>query len=288
MKVSIDKELQKVSQVNKEKNSLDPINEVKLLLEGESSEDSRILRGLSSNSQFNRIEKVRGEQIEFEKLENDYEGKVYKIEEIKKLCIDYSLRFLSSKLYTGSYDVEVAAKIKEFAKSTNSPIIDSWSLGARYFIMAPQELFALKDEKYISKAELRAQQDPAIFFQIDDNHYRLIHKWGSDFTIFRLIKGFRWRNWWSYQMFNTMIFMPFVTLLYFMYFDSPAARFDNLPIINFLSISSISFLSSFLFTSVRKQDEGKSIKGYFGETNWNSDKKIKKSYHFFHFLFNLV
>lgn len=275
MKVSIDKELEKVSQANKEKTSLDPINEVKLLLEGESSEDSRILRGLSKNSQFNRIEKVRGEQLELEKLENDYEGKVYKIDEIKKLCVDYKLRFLSSSKYTGSYDVEVAAKIKEFAKSTNSPI-DEWSLSKRYFIMAPEELFELKEKKYVTKAELRAQADPAIFFQIDEKHYRLIHKWGSDFTIFRLIKGFRWKSWWSYQWFNTMMFMPFVTFLYFMCFDSPAARFDNRPILNFMVISSVSFVLSFLFTSMMKQDEGEAIDGYFGETNWNSDEKIKR------------
>lgn len=275
MKVSIEKELEKVSQVNKEKNSLDPVNEIKLLLEGEKSEDSRILRGLSSNSQFNRIEKVRGEQLEFQKLENDYEGKVYKISEIEKLCVDYSLRFLSSKLYTGSYDVEVAAKIKEFAKNTKSPI-DEWSLGKRYFVMAPQELFALKDEKYISKAELRAQQDPAIFFQIDENHYRLIHKWGSDFTIFRLIKGFRWRTWWTYQMTNTVMFMPFVAALFFALFGSPAAQFDNHPVLNFLTISVVSFLVSYFFTSRSKQDEGDAIPGYFGKTNWNSESKIKR------------
>ena len=124
MKVSIDKELEKASQEHKEKFNLDPINEVKLLLENNSHEDARILRGLSNNSQFNRIEKVRGEQIELENLENEYEGKVYKIEQIEKLCVDYRLRFLQSKFYTGSYDVEVAAKIKEFAKATKSPIDD--------------------------------------------------------------------------------------------------------------------------------------------------------------------
>jgi hypothetical protein len=191
MKVSIDKELEKVSQEKKQKLNVDPINEVKLLLEGESSEDARILRGLSKNSQFNRIEKVRGEQIELETFENEYEGKVYTIDQIGKLCVDYRLRFLQSRYYTGSYDVEVASKIKEFAKETKSPI-DEWSLERRFFMMAPTEMFTLRDEKYISKAELRRQADPAIFYQIDEKHYRLIHKWGADFTILRLIEGFRW------------------------------------------------------------------------------------------------
>lgn len=275
MKVSIDKELEKVSKQDKEKFNFNPINEVKLLLEGESSEDARILRGLSQNSQFNRIEKVRGEQIELENLENEYEGKVYTIDQIELLCVDYRLRFLQSKYFTGTYDVEVAAKIKEFAKTTNSPI-DDWSLGRRFFMMAPQNMFELRDEKYISKAELRRQADPAIFYQIDEKHYRLIHKWGADFTIFRLIEGFRWKSWWSHQWFNTVMIMPIVTMLWFVFFESPASQFENHPIFNTLIITTISFIFAHLIFGMRKQDEFEAIGGYFSKTNWNSDSKIRR------------
>ena len=275
MKVSIDKELEKVSQEDKQKFNVDPINEVKLLLAGESSEDARILRGLSNNSQFNRIEKVRGEQLELENLENEYEGKVYKIEQIEKLCVDYRLRFLQSKYYTGSYDIEVAAKIKEFAKSTHSPI-DEYTLGRRFFMMAPQEMFELRDEKYISKAELRRQADPAIFYQIDEKHFRLIHKWGADFTIFRLIEGFRWKSWWSHQMFNTFMIAPIIAFVYFWFFESPAAAFESGPIFNTIVIGLISFVVSHLCFGIWKQDEMEAIEGYFSKTNWNSDKKITR------------
>ena len=275
MKVSIDKELEKVSQQDKQKYNTDPIKEVKLLLAGESSEDARILRGLSQNSQFNRIEKVRGEQIDLENLEKEYEGKVYKIEQIEKLCVDYRLRFLQSRYYTGSYDVEVAAKIKEFAKSTNSPI-DEYTLGRRFFMMAPQEMFQLRDEKYISKAELRRQADPAIFYQIDEKHYRLIHKWGDDFTILRLIEGFRWKSWWNHQFFNTVMLMPIVALLYFLCFQSPAAQFENHPILNFIAIGTISFVFAHFIFGIWKQDEFEAIDGFFTKTNWNSDSKIRR------------
>jgi len=275
MKVSIDKELEKVSQEDKQKYDVDPINEVKLLLAGESNEDARILRGLSQNSQFNRIEKVRGEQLELENFEKEYEGKVYTINQIEKLCVDYRLRFLQSKHFTGSYDIEVAAKIKEFAKSTNSPI-DEWTLGRRFFMMAPQDMFSLRDEKYISKAELRRQADPAIFYQIDDKHYRLIHKWGNDFTIFRLIEGFRWKSWWSHQFFNTVMLLPIITLLWFLCFDTPAAQFENHPIFNTLAITTISFIFAHLIFGLRKQDEFEAIGGYFIKTNWNSDSKIRR------------
>lgn len=275
MKISIDKELEKASQEEKQKFNVDPINEVKLLLAGESSEDARILRGLSNNSQFNRIEKVRGEQIDLENLEKEYEGKVYKIEQIEKLCVDYRLRFLQSRYYTGSYDVEVAAKIKDFAKSTNTSI-DDYTLGRRFFMMAPQEMFQLRDEKYISKAELRKQADPAIFYQIDEKHYRLVHKWGNDFTVLRLIEGFRWKSWWNHQWFNTVMLMPIVAMLYFFMFKTPAAQFENHAIFNFLAISLVSFVIAHFAFGIWKQDELESIKGYFSKTNWNSDSKIRR------------
>ena len=275
MKVSIDKELEKASQEKKEKFNLDPINEVKLLLAGESSEDARILRGLSKNSQFNRIEKVRGEQIELENFENEYEGKVYTIDQIEKLCVDYRLRFLQSRHYTGSYDVEVASKIKEFAKSTNSPI-DEWSLERRFYMMAPAEMFTLRDEKYISKAELRRQADPAIFYQIDEKHYRLIHKWGADFTILRLIEGFRWKSWWSHQLFNTVMLMPIVAFLFTLCFDAPAAFVSNHYIQATLLIVLTSFMLAHIIFGLRKQDELEAIEGFFSRTNWNSDKKLTR------------
>jgi hypothetical protein len=275
MKVSIDKELEKVAQKEKERLNIDPVNEVKLLLAHDSQEDVRILRGLSKNSHFNRVEKVRGQQIELENLEKEYEGSIYNIEQIKQLCVDYRLRFLQSKHYTGSYDVEVSAKIKDFAKATRTSL-DDHTLGSQFFIMAPPEMFELKDEKYISKAELRRQLDPAIFYQIDKTHFRLIHKWGEDFTVFRLLSGLRWKSWWSHQWFNTVMVAPIITFLFFICFDEPAAQFDNHPILNFLCIGLISFIVTYLGFGIWKQDEGSAIDGYFGKTNWDSTSKISR------------
>lgn len=273
MKVSIDKELEKMSQIEKKKFDIDPVNEIKTLLLTESSEDARILRGLSTNSHFNRIENIRGQQIELENLESEYEGQVFKVEQIKSLCVDYRLRFLQSRLYTGAYDVEVAAKIKDFARSTNTSI-DDYTLGRRFYVMAPQEMFALTDEKYISKAELRRRADPAIFYQIDEKHYRLIHKWGEDFTVFRLIQGFRWKSWWTHQFFNTVMLLPIIAMMITLFYDTPAASVSNHPI--WFSISSLvlSFVFALLIFGLRKQDEGDAIEGFFSKTNWNSDKKL--------------
>lgn len=276
MKVSIEKELERHSQLKKEQFNLDPLNEVKLLLNGESTEDSRILRGLSKNSQFNRIENVRNEQLELEKLEAGFLGKVYTLEEVKKLAVDYHLRFLPSMYYTGTYDVEVASKIKEFAKNTNSPV-DDYSLGRRFYVLAPPNMFELQEQKYLSKADIRRMADPAIFFQIDDNHYRLIHKWGNDFTIFRYIEGFRWASFGNYWLFSTITMMPIVAILMSLVFGNLMSHFLDSHFALFWVVNvSISVIIGWFGFAFWKQDEFEPIKGFFSNQSWNSDSKISR------------
>lgn len=269
MKVSIDKELEKTSQKDKQKFNNDPINEVKLLLAGDATEDARILRGLSNNSQFNRIERIRGEQLELENLENGYAGKVYKHHQIKKLAIDYHLRFLQSRLYTGSFDVEVAAKIKEFANETNTSI-DDYTLGRNFYVLAPPQMFELKDEKYVAKKQL----DPAIFYKIDEEHYRLVHKWGNDFTIFRLLEGFRFMSWWKHQWFNTVMVLPIVAFI-MGYLFGPS-NVGNHPILVGMLTLFLSFAFSYFRWGWGKHDEGNAIDGFFSPQSWNSDRKVRR------------
>lgn len=272
MKVSIEKELEK--KVQSEREIFEPLKEVKLLLERSESEDARILRELSNDSQFNRIERLRGKQMDLENLENKYDGRVYHIDQIKELAVNYRLRFLPSKYFTGAYDSQLAAKIKEFAKKTNVAI-ESYSLKSDFFILAPQEMFALNTEVYVTKKELQRQLDPVIFYRIDSQHYRMIHKWGDDFTVFRLIEGFAFRSWWHNMLVNTFLILPIaatvITLLFF-----PYDMWMSHPIWSSL----ICLTTSFLFTYFRwgwgKHDEENEIKGFFSPHNWNSDSRLKR------------
>jgi len=267
MKVSIEKELEK--KVQNLKTVFDPIQEVKLLMESNEQEKTRILRGLSNNSQFSRVEKIIGNQLELEKLENSYDGRVYTIGQIKELCLDYNLRFLSSRHFTGTFDVEVAGKIIEFSKKTNTPT-DEWSLKHSFFIMAPEDMFSLRDEKYITKKQL----DPAIFYKIDDNHYKLVHKWGDDFTVFRLLMGYRFRSWWHHQWFNTVMVLPIFTLITLMLFGGE--NLFNHPISLSLFTITMSFLFSYFRWGWGKHDESRQIDGFFNTENWRSDSKIRR------------
>jgi hypothetical protein len=268
MKISIEEELLKVQkQDDFEKSSNANLAEIKQLLADNASEDVRILRALSKNSEFNRIEKIQGDKLDIENLEKKYNGNVFHIEKIKKLALEYRLRFLPSKLYTGSYDVELTAKIKEFAKETKISIND-YSLNNDYYILAPKEMFELKEEKYISKKQL----DPLIFYKVDNEHFRLIHKWGDDFTIMRFFEGFRWEDRINYGFFNMAISFPivsfFVGLLLGPHFVS------NLPFITFLLtlIPSLVVIRCFVLNKI---DDGDTISGFFSDTAWNSNKQIK-------------
>jgi hypothetical protein len=267
-KVSIDKELEKKASAAKEEFLKDPIEEVRLLLQENESEKAKVLRGLSSESNFARVEKMRGKQIELEKLENGYHGNVYTTQQIKEMCMDYHLRFLPSKLYTGSFDVEVAGKVIEFSKKTNTPIED-YSLRNSFYILAPESDFELKDEKHITKK----QRDPALFYKIDDTHYRLIHKWGEDFTVFRLLEGFSYRSWWAHLGMNTLFILPIFTFL--LALITPIDFFEYKTVWFFV----LSILMSSVFSYFRwgwgKHDDGDQINGFFTPHNWRSDSKIR-------------
>lgn len=269
IKVSIDKELNKASTKEKEIYKSDPVNEVKLLLNGDETEDKCILRNLSKNSQLSRVEDLLGEKIELEKLENSYDGQVYTREQIKKLAIDYKLRFLNSQNYSGKFDVQVAAKIKEFSKKTNSPI-DAWSLSNKYYILAPDTMFTLKDKRYVTKREL----DPAIFYQVDENHYRLIHKWGNDFTIFRYITGYRWKSYGNYWFFNTMVCLPIVALIMTLLVN--VSFVVNSPIFFTISTFALSACVSLIAKGFGKLDEFSAIKGFFTPYNWDSTDRLHR------------
>lgn len=181
--MNIEKELQKGKEAFLAKEN-DVMKEVKLLLNSEDIEDLRISNALGKNHSLARAQEKIGKQIEFEKLEGSFAGNVFHIDDIKKLCLNYRMRFLQSKHFAGHLDVVAIQKLKEFAKTTKVGL-DTYSLEGKYFILAPSELFKL-DEKRLPRISF----DPAMFYQIDATHYRLIHKWGKDFTLLRLIKGF--------------------------------------------------------------------------------------------------
>ncbi|GMN09077.1 hypothetical protein MTsPCn9_04670 [Croceitalea sp. MTPC9] len=98
-------------------------------------------------------------QFVFDLLETD---KIYHIEQIKRICTDYRLRFLDSKYFKGKIPQKAISKIKHLEKEHNM-ILEGFK------IMAPSKLFKLEDK-----------DDPLLFAPIGNGYFYLIHKWGND------------------------------------------------------------------------------------------------------------
>ena len=134
----------------------------------DASEDASILQRLSKSPIERDIN-----NFDIDKVETDA---IFHIHQIRKICIDYRLRFLDTKYFKGSYPQEVVEKIQKIEKQHNT-VLDGFK------IIAPSKLFTL------DKAD-----DPLLFAPMGNGYYYLIHKWGTDLHPLRKIKYWSIKN----------------------------------------------------------------------------------------------
>ncbi len=127
----------------------------------------------------------------FDALETE---RIYHIDQLKKICIDYRLRFLDSKYFKGKIPNAAIAKIKALEKEHNTEL-------KGFKIMAPSKLFKLEDK-----------DDPLLFAPIGNGYYYLIHKWGNDLHAFRKVLVWPFKNVVNLAI-TTLIISYFATLL---------------------------------------------------------------------------
>lgn len=182
------------------------VKEAKLLMEAAAADDLKIIKDLNLDSSIIEAEKATGICLERQKLDNTYDGLVFSYEEIKQLAIDYRLRFLQTSYYKGKLDVEVFGKVKDFCKKHD---VQTAHDKDRFFILGPAECFQLQNRP---KPEPR-NIDPLLFYRIGDrngdNHYKLIHKWGNDFSIWRYATSFCKRSGW-HSTFHWFFMIAFI------------------------------------------------------------------------------
>ena len=154
--------------------------------------------------------------------------KLFHVEDIRKICIDYRLRFLDVKLFKGKIPNEAIKKLEEFKNQHKN-------LDLELKIMAPSKLF-----------ELENYDDPLLFAKLEDGYYYLIHKWGNDLSPMR--KVFMWplKNIWN-LLISIFIFSLVVTEL------TPIAFFTRTP-----DVSTYWMLLFFIFKAIA------SVVIYFG------------------------
>ncbi len=146
---------------------------------------------------------------------------IYHINDIKKICIDYRLRFLSTHYFKGDIPWEAISKIKDLEKKHESAFYN-------FKIIAPSKLFRLKNF-----------DDPLLFIPIGNGYYHFVHKWGKDLHPLR-------KTWaWFFKSLENLVIL---CLLVSMLFTAiiPQGLFTNKP----LTITIYFFEYLFMFKSV--------------------------------------
>ena len=163
--------------------------------------------------------------FDFEKLDAN---KIYSINTIKRVCIDYSLRFLDIKYFKNKLPNEVYQKINSLENIHNTKVGD-------FKIMAPSALFRLEKT-----------DDPLLFVPLGNNYYYLVHKWGNDLHPFRKLSMWPFKNIWN-LLFAILLFSFLVTEI------TPLTLFTKSP-----NTSSYWMLLFFMFKAIA------SVVLYFG------------------------
>jgi hypothetical protein len=106
-------------------------------------------------------------------------NRIYHIDHIKKVSIDYRLRFLDIKYFKNKLPIEALKQIKKLEKEHKTKL-------SEFKIMAPSVLFRLEKK-----------DDPLLFVPLGNEYYYLIHKWGNDLHPFRKALMWPFKNIWN-------------------------------------------------------------------------------------------
>lgn len=129
------------------------LGQVQAILKQEQEKDEAILEQLQEGGNCTYNDFV------FEEMETE---RIFHISHIKKLCIDYRLRFLETKYFKSSIPTEALQEIKRLEREHQTKL-------QGFRIMAPSKHFKLKNA-----------DDPILFAPIGNDYYYRIHKWGKD------------------------------------------------------------------------------------------------------------
>lgn len=152
------KSLNLLEKLNRERDKVDEnqiLNDVKTYLDQLIQEDSKIEKSIHGDSHTENIYNT----LNFDKLDTN---RIYHINQIEKICVNYRLRFLESNLFKGDLPAEAIQEVKRLNKDHDTSL-------KGFKIMAPSKLFKLKNA-----------DDPLLMAPIGNGYYYFIHKWGND------------------------------------------------------------------------------------------------------------
>ena len=194
-------------------------------------------------------ELIKSKRISKIKIDLDYNpdkidsNRLFHVDQIRKICIDYRLRFLDFNFFKGGVPDEAYTKLKEF--ELNHPDLD-----LNIKMMAPTKLFKL--ENY---------DDPLMFVSLGNNYYYLIHKWGNDMSYFRKMFMWPFKN-----IYNILVYIAIISLFFTTFVPDGIFFYKNNPEIQFFVV----FLFMFKSLAAIFIYFGFAIGKNFNENIWNS------------------
>lgn len=102
--------------------------------------------------------------LQLDLLETD---KIFHVDQIRQICIDYRLRFLESNIFKNEIPEEAVTKIRMMEKEHNTSL-------EGFRIIAPSKAFHLLN-----------YDDPLLFVPIGNDYYYLVHQWGTEMNPWR-------------------------------------------------------------------------------------------------------
>jgi hypothetical protein len=157
--------------VKERKKSNELLDDVNELLNIAARNDEDILQ---------RLRKSEGNSSNVE-VDVNAADRIFTIEQIRKTCIRYRLRFLPTQHFKADFPYEVIAEINSLEKKLNQKI-------ENFRIIAPSEAFDLEN----------INKDPLLFAELSDGNYYLIHQWGKDLKWYRRILTWPLQNFKTY------------------------------------------------------------------------------------------
>jgi len=142
--------------------------------------------------------------IENIRTENLDDSLIFDLEDIRKICLTYRLRFLDSHHFKGEIPREAINKIKALQKKQDMTFNS-------FKIIAPSALFQLGDAN---------DRDPLLFLNLGDGRFYFIHKWGHDLNWFRKLLA------WPVREARNLL-ITVVTILALVVYSLPQSWFLN-------------------------------------------------------------
>ncbi len=142
--------------------------------------------------------------------------KIYHIDTIKKICIDYRLRFLDRKYYKIDIPQEAQFQINQIEKEHQTTLHS-------FKIIAPAKALKLKNA-----------DDPLLFIPIGNDYYYLIHKWGNNLSSFRKWFVLPFRN--LEMIVLTTILLSLITTFILPFKSYGHENYNTIKLITFLFI----------------------------------------------------